>query len=90
MIKTDYFEGLEKEINYGLTQDQIPMGFDRLNHHVGLRKATYYLIGGFTGSGKSSFLDDAFILNRQLQLQDISWYQRQTHYLQSLFPFSFR
>ena len=63
MIKTDYFEGLEKEIQYGLTQDQIPMGFDRLNHHVGLRKATYYLIGGFTGSGKSSFLDDAFILN---------------------------
>lgn len=59
----DYYSGLEKEIEHGLQQEQISMGFDRLNHHVGLRKATYYLIGGYTGSGKTSFLDDAFVLN---------------------------
>jgi len=41
----------------------IPMGFDRLNHYIGLRKKMYFLIGGLTGSGKTSLLDDAFILN---------------------------
>ena len=59
----DYYGGLDKEIEYGLNQEQISMGFDRLNYHVGLRKSTYYLIGGYTGSGKTSFLDDAFVLN---------------------------
>lgn len=59
----DYYSGLDKEIEHGLNQEQISMGFDRLNYHVGLRKATYYLIGGYTGSGKTSFLDDAFVLN---------------------------
>jgi replicative DNA helicase len=59
----DYYENLEKEIEEGLDQEQISMGFERLNFHVGLRKATYYLIGGYTGSGKTSFLDDAFVLN---------------------------
>lgn len=59
----DYFESLQKEIQQGLTQEQIPMGFERLSNHVGIRKATYYLIGGYTGSGKTSLLDDAFVLN---------------------------
>lgn len=59
----DYFQGLEEEIELGLKQDQIPMGFERLSNHVGLRKATYYLVGGYTGSGKTSLVDDAFVLN---------------------------
>ena len=59
----DYFDDLEKEITEGLNKELISMGFDRLNYHIGLRKATYYLIGGFTGSGKTTFLDDAFVLN---------------------------
>ncbi len=59
----DYFDDLEKEITEGLNKELISMGFDRLNYHIGLRKATYYLIGGFTGSGKTTFLDDAFLLN---------------------------
>ena len=59
----DYYEKLEEEIQQGLTQEQIPMGFERLSNYVGIRKATYYLIGGFTGSGKTSLLDDAFVLN---------------------------
>jgi hypothetical protein len=41
----------------------IPMGFRRLNRYVGLRRGVYYLIGGYTGSGKTSLLDDAFVLN---------------------------
>lgn len=41
----------------------IPMGFRRLSKYVGLRRGVYYLIGGYTGSGKTSLLDDAFVLN---------------------------
>lgn len=41
----------------------IPMGFNRLNRYVGIRKSLYFLIGGNTGSGKTSFVDDAFVLN---------------------------
>jgi replicative DNA helicase len=41
----------------------IPMGFNRLNRYIGIRKSMYFLIGGLTGSGKTSFIDDAFVLN---------------------------
>lgn len=44
----------------------IPMGFKRLSECVGLRRGIYYLIGGYTGSGKTSLLDDAFVLNPAL------------------------
>ena len=59
------FEHLNKEVELGLSDrnNGIPMGFDRLNRYVGLRKSMYYLIGGNTGSGKTSFIDDAFVLN---------------------------
>jgi len=59
------FEELEKEIQYGMAgrNSGIPMGFDRLNRFIGIRKRMYTLIGGMTGSGKTSFLDDAYVLN---------------------------
>src|SRR5687768_9767837 len=63
MSEIDYYGSLDKEIRQGLLQDQIPMGFERLSFHVGIRKATYYLLGGLTGSGKTSLLDDAFVIN---------------------------
>jgi hypothetical protein len=59
----DHFQELNKAIIQGLDTDLIPMGFDRLSTHVGLRPSTYYLLGGFTGSGKTALLDDAFVLN---------------------------
>ncbi len=59
------FELLKKEVQKGIDgrNGGIPMGFDRLNRYVGIRKSMYYLIGGLTGSGKTSFIDDAFVLN---------------------------
>ena len=59
------FNHLEEEVNKGLSgsNDGIPMGFNRLNRYIGLRKSMYYLVGGLTGSGKTSFIDDAFVLN---------------------------
>lgn len=59
------FSQLKKEVDKGMSgkNDSIPMGFNRLNRYVGLRKSMYFLIGGLTGSGKTSFIDDAFVLN---------------------------
>jgi len=59
------FELLKQEVEKGLAgrNGGIPMGFDRLNRYIGIRKSMYYLIGGLTGSGKTSFIDDAFVLN---------------------------
>lgn len=59
------FDDLAKEVAFGLEgrNDGIPMGFNRLNKYVGIRKSIYFLIGGLTGSGKTSFVDDAFVLN---------------------------
>jgi hypothetical protein len=59
------FEHLAREIELGLSDrnNGIPMGFDRLNRYVGIRKSMFFLVGGLTGSGKTSFIDDAFVLN---------------------------
>ncbi len=59
------FEILNDEVDRGIQgrNTGIPIGFNRLNRYIGIRKRIYFLIGGLTGSGKTSFLDDAFILN---------------------------
>jgi replicative DNA helicase len=59
------FEQLKNEVQLGLDgrNNGIPMGFNRLNRYIGIRKSMYFLIGGLTGSGKTSFIDDAFVLN---------------------------
>jgi hypothetical protein len=59
------FSNLRKEIEDGMQgkNSGIPMGFNRLNSHVSIRRAMYYLLGGYTGSGKTSLADDAFVLN---------------------------
>ena len=59
------FELLKEEIQAGLDGRNagIPMGFNRLNRYIGIRKRIYTLVGGLTGSGKTSFVDDAYVLN---------------------------
>jgi hypothetical protein len=59
------FEDLKREVQAGLDgrNNGIPMGFDRLNRYIGIRKGMYTLVGGLTGSGKTSFIDDAYVLN---------------------------
>jgi hypothetical protein len=59
------FDKLKEEVDKGMSGNNggVPMGFDRLNRYVGIRKSMYYLVGGLTGSGKTSFIDDAFVLN---------------------------
>lgn len=59
------FNQLKKEVAIGLDgrNEGLPMGFDRLNRYIGIRKKMYFLVGGLTGSGKTSLIDDAFVLN---------------------------
>jgi hypothetical protein len=59
------FELIRQEVNAGLEgrNSGIPMGFERLNKYIGIRKSMFFLVGGLTGSGKTSFVDDAFVLN---------------------------
>ena len=59
------FELLEAEVNKGLLGRNrgIPIGFPRLNKYIGIRKSVYFLLGGLTGSGKTTFVDEAFVLN---------------------------
>lgn len=64
------FDDLNREVQKGLDGENngIPMGFNRLNHYIGIRRSMYFLVGGLTGSGKTSFIDDAFVLN------PVDWY----------------
>jgi hypothetical protein len=59
------FDKLKDEVDKGMSgnNDGIPMGFDRLNRYIGIRQSMFFLIGGNTGSGKTSFIDDCFVLN---------------------------
>lgn len=59
------FQDLAKAVQSGLDgrNSGIPMGFNRLNRYIGIRKSIYTLVGGLTGSGKTSFIDDAYVLN---------------------------
>jgi hypothetical protein len=66
------FDNLAGEVQSGMEGNNagVPMGFRRLNNHISIRKSTKYLIGGYTGSGKTALLDDAFVLN------PVDWYLR--------------
>lgn len=66
------FDDLARDVDDGMEGRNagLPMGFKRLNNHISIRKSTKYLIGGYTGSGKTALLDDAFVLN------PIDWYIR--------------
>lgn len=63
-IKTDT-ELLWDEICNGIQgkNSGIPMGFNRLNKYLGLRKSIYTTIGASAGCGKTSLVDCAYVLN---------------------------
>jgi hypothetical protein len=59
------FDILKQEVEKGMSDinNGIPMGFNRLNRYIGIRPSMFFLVGGNTGSGKTSFIDDCFVLN---------------------------
>jgi len=58
------FDILNTEINNGLSgkNSGIPMGFTRLDKYVGLRKRIFTTVFGGTGTGKTAFVHNAYIL----------------------------
>lgn len=60
-----YFGELKGEVLRGIEgkNSSVPMGFDRLNRYISIRKRVYTLIFGGTGSGKTALTHEAFILN---------------------------
>lgn len=63
--KTEFDKLAEKVKNAmeGNHEPSIPLGLERMDRYVSINQRMNYLIGGYTGSGKSSFTDDVFILN---------------------------
>lgn len=59
------FESISNEVNLGINGENagIPIGFDKLNSYIGIRKKIYTLIFGSSGTGKSSLAQNAYILN---------------------------
>jgi len=59
------FEQLAKEVENGMLglNNGIPMGFDRLNRYMGIRKRILTMVFGASGSGKSAYVHSAYILN---------------------------
>lgn len=64
--KETEFDKLFKQVKdtyEGKTTPSLDIGFPKLERYVSLRKSMYYLLGSYTGAGKSSIIDDMFILN---------------------------
>lgn len=63
-------QDLENEIKKGMHDysNSIPIGYDRICDELEIAKNTYYVIGGETGVGKSTFAHEAFCIN------PIEWY----------------
>lgn len=44
------------------TPTQIPLHLQRVNNYLSIRPSIYTIVGGNSGSGKTSFVDDTFVL----------------------------
>lgn len=75
-----FYDDLNKEVVAGIQgkNEGIPTGFNRLENVITLRKSLYFVLGGLTGSGKSSLADDMFVLN------PIDWYIKEGHHKMKL------
>lgn len=69
------FDDILSEMNAGREgrNHSVPMGFHKLNRYIGIRKKIMTLVFGATGSGKSSLVYDAWILN------PFDWYMLNKH-----------
>ena len=58
------FDLLKQEVEKGMQNENggIPMGFDRLDKYVGLRKRIFTTVFGGTGTGKTAYVHNAYIL----------------------------
>lgn len=52
-----------KDSMEGKREPAIPLSLERMGYYTSICQRTNYLLGGYTGSAKSTLLDDVFILN---------------------------
>lgn len=69
------YEELIEKIKAGRRGENrwIPLGFPKLENHIGLAKGLYYLVGGESGTGKTSLVDQMFVL------EPYQWYRQNQH-----------
>lgn len=66
MIKAkDHMKDFYESVQAGIEgkNEGIPLSLPRIGRHVNIRKALTFLVGGYTGSAKTSFLDEVFVLS---------------------------
>lgn len=58
----DEFAGYMDEGHLGI-HEGIPVGLERMGEHLSLKKSMLYVLGGYTGSAKTSLADELFVLS---------------------------
>ena len=68
-----YSEEVKREIDRGINGDVtcIPIVHEKLGEHVSINQAMYTIIGGQSGTGKTSFTDYTYVL------QAYKWFKEQ-------------
>lgn len=59
------FDRFIEEVDRGREgrNELIPVGFPKLDYHIGIGKGMYILAGGESGTGKTALVDEMFVLN---------------------------
>jgi hypothetical protein len=59
------FDQFANAVNEGMSgiYQGIPVGLGRVDDYLSVRKSMLYVLGGYTGSGKTSLADEIFVLN---------------------------
>ena len=80
------FTDLKEEIDRGRTGQNVwcPIGFPKMGQHIGISKRMYTIVGGASGTGKTGFVDLAYVLkpfdwlmkNRESTDLEIRWIYR--------------
>lgn len=59
------YDNFKEQVIKGIKGDNalIPVGFPKINNHIGIGQKLYILIGGESGTGKTALTDEMFVLN---------------------------
>lgn len=59
------YDEFVSQVEKGIAGDNvlIPVGFPKINKHIGVGQKLYILVGGESGTGKTALMDEMFVLN---------------------------
>lgn len=66
------FDSFLKEVDYAQVgnNEGVDLPFSKMGEYVNLRSSMLYVVGGYTGSGKTSFVDEVFVLSTMDTLRE--------------------